>query len=269
MRVKSILAAAVVSGMMTMSASAAFTVTSVRSLGTNANSGNDIIKFYAKYDSVASPEAVAGALGLQGVKATLTTTDSTGFIFRMVNLDGSPQDPDTLVVEPNDADVLATQTPKTTARSSVSSAIGSTIRVWDFNNNAALPGDAAFNAASVTPSQNTNPNPGPAPAYVNLKSFRVEGVLLNPQSADHTQQRAGTDTNAKVANAALAAPDTGAIWAIAVVKHGAPVTADYILTPDQGGVTTGSISDPAPEPATIGLLSVGAIGVLARRRRKA
>jgi len=269
MRVKSLLAAAVVSGMMTLSASAAFIVTSVRTPGTNGNAGNDIIKFYAKFDSTASPEAVAGALGLQGGKATLTTTDPNGFVFRLVNLDGSPVNEDTGVAENNDADVLLTQTAKTTVRSSVSTLIGTTVRVWDFNNSAAIPADGQLNVASINPAQNTSSTSGPPPAYTNLKSFRVESVLLNPKSTDGTQQRTGTDTNGKVANALTAGDGIGAIWAVAVVKSGAPVTADYILTPDAGGVTSGTISDPTPEPATFGLISIGAIGVLARRRRKA
>jgi len=261
--------------MMTLSASAAFIVTAVRQAGTNGNAGNDIIKFYAKFDAATSPEGLAGAIGLQSVKATLSTPDSNGFIFRMVNLDGSPVNEDTGTADPNDADVQLTQTPKNTTRSSVSTLIGTTIRAWDFNNadkGGILPNDADFTVAALLPSGNRNPNAGPPPAYTNLKSFRVEGALLNPQT-DPTMppvtQRVGADTNAKVANALTAADNVGAIFAIAVVKPGALVQADYILSPDQGPATTGTLINGVPEPATFGHFSVAGVGLLARRRRKA
>lgn len=55
--------------------------------------------------------------------------------------------------------------------------------------------------------------------------------------------------------------------AFAVVPHGQEVTFDVNVAGSVGPSDTASIIDAIPEPATLGLLGLGTIGLLARRRR--
>src|SRR3954469_16231411 len=80
MRVKSILAAAVVTGMMTLSASAAFTVSQTITPGTGDLAGFDIVRFFGAL-SPTSPEVAGGATVLQSDKVTLTTDGTGNFKF--------------------------------------------------------------------------------------------------------------------------------------------------------------------------------------------
>jgi len=261
--IKGLLATAVL-GSLTMSASAVMTITSTREIGSGTAQPNglanfDIIRFYAKFDN-ATTEGAAGAIGLQSVKATLTTPDGT-FKFRTVDLDGSPVDDNDTAIA-NDYDVQLSKTNKSTARTSLT-AVGTAIRAWDFNNSGAGDPDATFTVTGLFPTGNTNANPGPPPNYQNLKEFRVEGALLNPAG------RTAADTQAKVASVGSAAKNAGALFAIAVVPHDATVTALYDLAADKGDHSIGSETNFAPEPGTFALLGLGVIGAMARRGRKA
>jgi hypothetical protein len=80
MRVKSLLAAAVVSGIMTISASAKFIVTETIRPGTGDLAGLDIVRFFGAFGPT-SDEAVAGATALQLSGVTLST-DGTGVVNR-------------------------------------------------------------------------------------------------------------------------------------------------------------------------------------------
>lgn len=55
--------------------------------------------------------------------------------------------------------------------------------------------------------------------------------------------------------------------AFAVVPHGQEVTFDVNVAGSIGAAGTASIVDAVPEPTTLGLLGLGTIGLLARRRR--
>jgi hypothetical protein len=264
--IKGLLAGAVL-GTVTTSANAAMIVTSTRDPGTgtaqpNGLDGYDIVRFFAKFDAT-SPEGLAGAIGLQSVKATLNflpINKTSTFKFRTVDLDGAPVDENDTPIA-NDFDVQLTKTNKTTARTSTS-AVGTTIRAWDFNNNGDP--DATFTVTGLSPTGNTNANPGIPPNYTNVREFSVEGALLNPVG------RTAADTHAKVANAATAARNAGALFAIAVVPTGADVQLTYDLAADKGDHTVGVWYDPFdPEPSTFGLLAVGAAGVLTRRSCRA
>jgi hypothetical protein len=258
MRAKSLLAAVVVSGMMTLSASAAFVVTETITAGTGALNGFDIHRYFAAFDSTTSPEAIAGANGLQSAKVTLTTLfapgdfitpSTTNFRFKFTDLDFDGE---------NDADVNGNTISDSVARTNTTT-VGTMIRVnpvSSFSVQALSP----TGARSDTNSDGT-PDTFPTQNYAAVKSFRVEGFSQNPPAGP------GFDSSAKTANAGQTG--AGALFALAVVPTGKAVRAQGTLSPDKGGVTDFDTGIAIPEPATLGLFSVGAIGLLARRRRKA
>jgi hypothetical protein len=85
-----------------------------------------------------------------------------------------------------------------------------------------------------------------------LKTFRVE--MFN----------SAIDPSAMPGNANY---DRGAMFAIAVVPKGTAVNILGSIAADKGDQTPVNFTDGVPEPATIGLVSIAAVGMLARRRR--
>jgi hypothetical protein len=240
MRVKSLLAAAVVSGMMTLSASAAFKVTETITPGTSGLNGFEIHRYFAAFDPTTSDEALAGANGLQSVKVTLNSPANMKFKFLDLDLDGE-----------NDADVNGASMSDTVARTN-NTTLGTFARVnplSGFSVQALSPTGAKSDTNS-----DGNPDTIPSDNYSAVKSFRVEGFSQNPPAGP------GFDSSAK-------STGPGALFAVAVVPTGTVVQAVGQLSPDKGNVT--NFDTTAPEPATFGLLSVGTIGLLARRRRNA
>jgi len=279
MRVKSLLAAAAGLALMTSTANAAINFYSTRVTGTAGDANFDIVRFWAQ----ATPgDAADQSTGTQSLAATLKTDQTFHFKFVDSNADGFPDwDP----------------TGKSSAGSggTVGSALTNTTTIGSFI--ATRPYDKPNNQQgqfTTPPSSTGGPYPFPDqgnglsgaqgsfdadgdgtlnsdPGDVNpvtlyqdkLKSFRVEGLTDTPDPSM-------LSSNANYAR--------GALLATAVVPHGAVVTftGKYAPNFNVGGLGTSntapqdfSVTDPAPEPATFGLLSVGAIGVLARRRRKA
>jgi len=273
---KMLATAALAAGLSTLSASAEMIISFTKQAGTgtpsgtdpNGNEGFDVYRFYAKFDATSSSEATAGAKGLQSASVTLTTDAATGFRFRLIDADGNGIK--------NDVDNTGVQADKDLIKTTNDGRVGSMIRAFDFNNaegDPRLSDDAAFNVTAFSPTgnrRNSSTVATPPANYVNRKSFRVEGALLNP-ATDPTDPpaatRTGTDINAKVLNAAGAGPGVGALFAIAVVPAGSFVSADYDLAADKGGHTIGSIA--TPEPTALGFIGLAGMGLLARRRRMA
>jgi len=254
-------------------ASADFSISSVRTPGTGANANFDQIKFYALNDG----ENGTGK-ALIGVASTMTT--DSHFIFRMANLD-----------EDNvlDADIMMTEGPtfkystgdpdNPTARSTSpfsfsagSSNTGTAIRprgtpdsIANWNAQVFIP-----NTPTSTPTVTKDADgfiltatPTTTPNYnnTNINSFRVEGVYLGPTFAPLADATA----------TANAANGKGALFAVALVPKGASVT---LPAPQLAGeigptLTLANYTDAVPEPATLGLLSLGGMAILGRRRRKA
>jgi hypothetical protein len=249
MGIKSILAAAIVSGAMTLSASAAFVVTETITPGTSGLAGFDIHRYFAAFDPTTSDEALAGANGLQSVKVTLTTLfapgdtttpSTTNFKFKFTDLDFDGE---------NDADVNGNTISDTVGRTN-NSTIGTFARVnpiSSFSVQALSPAGAR----SDTNSDGT-PDTIPTDNYAAVKNFRVEGFSQNPPAGP------GYDASAK-------STGPGALFAVAIVPTGKAVRAQGALSPDKGGVTN---FDTVPEPTTLGLLGIGAVAAMARRRRK-
>jgi hypothetical protein len=249
-RVKSLLIAAVLSGTMTISASAAFIVDVTITPGTGALNGFDIWRFFASFHPTYSDEALAGASGLASARVTLTTLPSTqNFKFKFMDLDLDGE---------SDADVNGATIPDSVARTSTTS-VGTMIRVnpvRTFSVYALSP----TGAKSDTNSDGT-PDTFPSQNYASVKSFSVDGLSHDPDT-----DRPGFDASAKTANAGQ--PGAGALFAIAVVPTGTVVRAEGQLSPDKGSVSNFDINGLLPEPTTLGLFSVGAVGLLAGRRRK-
>jgi hypothetical protein len=256
MRVKSLLGAAVVSGMMTLSASAAFVVTKTITPGTGDLAGFDIVRFFGAFGT-ASPEALAGATVLQSDKVTLVT-DGTGSLKFLTGQFFSPNSGPT---NP-DVDVYGEQSDDTGFRtgSSLADAISTGVFVHDPNFNAySVQGLFVNDVSKTTTANKSSPTNNPSQQVFNaVNKLRVEGFVQSPAGGT------GGDPAAKTANAGQTG--AGALFAMGIVPHGTVVNAMGQLSPDRGNVTD---FDTTPEPATFGLLSIGTIGLLARRRRNA
>jgi hypothetical protein len=240
MRVKSLLSTTVVWGMMALPASATMRVTQTITPGTGELSGFDIHRYFAGFDPVTSDEAIAGANGLEAVKVTFSTGHTTYFKFKFTDLDHDGE---------NDADVTGATISDSVARTDTAT-VGTMIRVNPVD---------SFSVQQVFPTgsrSDTNldgtPDTIPTSNYSATTTFRLEGFSQDPPAGP------GYDASAK-------STGPGALFGIAVVPTGTVVSAFGSLAPDKGYVT----SFDGPEPATLGLISVGAIGLLARRRRKA
>jgi hypothetical protein len=200
--------------------------------GTGALSGFDIFRLFALVIPTGSE---AGATGLQSIDVTVTTQENQRFKFGDFDFDGT-----------NDADVFG----RTSASATTNTAtVGTFLRVGTAANGFS----GSFNAVTVLPpGANSGDNLGdPTTNYSAVKSFRVAGFNSTP------------DPNGLGGNGGR-----GALYGIVVVPHtafgGGHVVAN--LAADKGNPVTLSF-DLLPEPTSLGLISVGVIGVLGRRRR--
>jgi hypothetical protein len=246
-------------------ANAAITVTSTRTPGTGAYLGKDIVRFFAAF-SPTSAEAVAGANGLQGVKATLTIPSGTfSYVTGQYAGAQTPTNPDVDPFGGHSDDAFARTS---TDRGDPNSfpALGSSIFVYDTNGFGYTPQAMFVDGVAKAPTavNNTGASNGLA-LFQNAKSFRVEGVVLSPDGVS-----VAADTKAKTALAGT--PGAGALFAVAVVPSGTNVNAAGAVSGDKGAVNTFDVTDPGsvvPEPATLGVIGMGGMALFGRRRRKA
>jgi hypothetical protein len=181
-----------------------------------------------------------GANGLAAVKVTFSIPGHFKFKFADLDHDGE-----------NDADVTGQTISDSVARTDTSS-VGTMIRVNPVG---------SFSVQQVLPTgsrSDTNldgtPDTIPTNNYAAITAFRLEGFSQDPPAGP------GYDASAK-------STGPGALFGIAVVPTGTYVHTVGSLATDKGYVT--SFDPDVPEPTTLGLVSVGAAGLLARRRRKA
>jgi len=165
---------------------------------------------------------------LQSVDVTLTSAGDP-LKFRLIDSDGDgTEDVDLFLTVPG---------------FSVANPQGTYVRVgapasW---NVASAPG-----GASSDPDGDGTPNSNPAQTFGNVRNVRVAGFNASGVAANTGQ---------------------GAQFAALIVPAGTPVLAAGGVAGTAGGITNFAVPDPVPEPTTIGLLGLGVIGLMGRRRR--
>ncbi|MDB5323061.1 MAG: hypothetical protein JWN40_4692 [Phycisphaerales bacterium] len=269
--VKSILAAMVVLLLLSSSSFAAILVNSTVTPGTGDYAGFDIIRYFAGFDAATSDEATQGAKGVQTLSIKMSTTGTGTFKVGFTSASGFPPRTTANVYgqtfgTSSQSDAILRSASSSTDQATYE-AFGSMGSLRDPLNNGfsvqAL--EISSDGTTFTPVADKvngiqNPTAVNQAMFGNLKGLRVDGFLQNPPGST------AFDPTAKTA-AFTNAPGQGALIGLVVVPHGQAVRAQGSIQADRGGP---SFFDTAgvPEPTSIGLLCIGAVGILGRRRTK-
>jgi hypothetical protein len=270
-------AAAILGGISTVSANAGIQISSQRATTTSGGDALfDVIRFYAKLD-VGGPEVTAGATGLSLANITMTSSQQFKFGFTDRTGDGiGDWDP-----------IRIGTTDGTNANSPLTNNANTNTFI------AVRPYDAVAGnqGGAITPPGGLNniypePSVGPAPQdsqdndgdqQLSTGDFDPRTIYQSPLAGFPTSPglkgfrvevfNSIVDPSAMPGNANY---NRGALFAVAVVPKGTAVTITGSIAADKGNQQAVNFTDGGvPEPTSLGLAAVGAVGMLARRRRKA
>jgi hypothetical protein len=227
----------------TLSANATIVPVVEQASGTGALAGFDIFRVFAK---LTADGTETGATGIQSIDITVdSTVSNSNMKFKFTDLDGGSD-------AVNDADVIGKTMAVGTATTNTTT-VGSFFRAG---------GASGFNVVQINPpGSDSDPdgdgvtNTDPTVNYAAVKAFRVVG--FNP-----TPDTTGIGGNG----------GKGALVGLVVLPHTAgPVEANVTMNvaAEKGAPYLFVFPLPVPEPTSMGLLGLGAIGLLARRRRQA
>jgi len=283
-KIKALFAAASIAAGL-MAASSAQATILVKSTRTTVTTGGDalfdVIRFYGQVQA-GGTETAQGATGIQSVAVTMTALEGGQFKFGFTDrtADGIPDwDPVRI---------------PTTAGTASSSPLTDNANVNTFI--ASRPYDAAANAQGgplsipnglyaiyptpgfgdgKAPPQDSSDNDGDnmlSPGDFDPRTIYQSPLVVGFQTSPGLKQFRVEMFNATVDPSAMpgnANYNRGALFAVAVVPHLQSVNITGSLAADKGDQTAVNYTDAIPEPASIGLLGLGAVGFLARRRRQA